>query len=137
MNSNKQPYKSQELTKPKKGAIIGLHKGGNSVRKIANILGVPKSTVQDTVKKWKDTGSINNKTRTEWPKQLNDWYLCCLHWIIRDNNHLSIEEVIENFEKITKISISICSMCKYLHEISLFSCITAVKPLVNEWHHQK
>ena len=50
MNSNKRPYKSQELTKPKKGAIIGLHKGGNSVRKIADILRVPKSAVQDTVK---------------------------------------------------------------------------------------
>ena len=72
MSSKKKPYKSQELTKAKKGAIIGLHKGGNSVRQIADIIGVAKSTVQDTVKKWKDTGSINNKTRIGRPKQLND-----------------------------------------------------------------
>ena len=51
---SKQEYdeKHKELNEFERGKIIGLSEEGYSRRKISKILEIPKSTVQDTIKKF-------------------------------------------------------------------------------------
>lgn len=42
--------KKRELTSFERGEIVGLHKGDISQRKIAEILGHPKSTIGEIIK---------------------------------------------------------------------------------------
>ncbi len=51
--------KNRKLTVFKRGEIIGLFKGKYSVRKIAEILRHPKSTVQDIITKYKEENRID------------------------------------------------------------------------------
>ena len=46
--------KTCELTPFERGEIVGLSKGGHSVRNISEILGKPKSTVQDVITKYNE-----------------------------------------------------------------------------------
>ena len=45
-----------------KARIVALQEDGNSERKIAEILGIPKSTVHDVISKYKKTNLLIRKT---------------------------------------------------------------------------
>lgn len=62
--------KGPELTGFQKGQISVLSEEGFSSRKIAERLGIPKSTVSFNLKKEKKTGSMDNKPRSGRPKML-------------------------------------------------------------------
>ena len=53
--------KKLSLTVAKRSEIITLHKESYSVRKICKKLKVARSTVQDTIKRWKETGIFEDK----------------------------------------------------------------------------
>jgi len=62
--------KTCELTPFERGEIVGLSKGGHSVRNISEILGKPKSTVQDVITKY------NEENRTlccSWRRMESTW----------------------------------------------------------------
>jgi len=48
--------KRRELTDFERGEIIGLHKGKHSYNEIKELLGHPKSTIGDIVKKYNEQG---------------------------------------------------------------------------------
>ena len=51
--------------------VIQLSKQGKSVRNIEKELGIPKSTVQDTIKRWQELGRVENLSRAGRPRKTN------------------------------------------------------------------
>lgn len=60
-----------ETSEEKRKLIIKLHKQGNSYAKIAELVGSKKTTVHDTVKKFKATGVVKNMPRSGRPKKIS------------------------------------------------------------------
>src|SRR5215468_12549164 len=62
----------KELDSAIRTSIVHLHQAGMAVRKIAVQLGLPKSTVGDTVCRFALTGSANPKKRTGRPAKMTE-----------------------------------------------------------------
>ena len=72
------PNRKSEMTNKTKNLIIGIFKAGRKPSVIATELNINRSTVYKFLKRYKETGSIQNKGRTgRLPK-----------WTKRDNNQL-------------------------------------------------
>ncbi len=70
--------KGNELSIFEWGEIIGLHKGHHNPTDISRILDIPRITINDVIKKWKEDELVSP---APWPKRppiLND----------RDKRHL-------------------------------------------------
>ncbi|MBW0528662.1 hypothetical protein O181_068377 [Austropuccinia psidii MF-1] len=55
-----------------RGRIIGMHDAGASIRTIANFLGVPPTTVHDTIRRFQERGHLENLPIPGQPPKLND-----------------------------------------------------------------
>ena len=62
--------KQKELTTEKRMEIVTWHKAGKSVREISTIVGWPKSTIQDTIQRWQQTGLLQSKARVGRPPKV-------------------------------------------------------------------
>ncbi|CAI9554165.1 unnamed protein product [Staurois parvus] len=49
--------RSQELSKFKRGPVIGFHLCNKSIRDISLLLNIPRSTVSGIITKWKQLGT--------------------------------------------------------------------------------
>jgi len=61
--------KRKELSKETRDQIIGISRAGNSERQISNILGIPKSTVHNTLVRFRTTNTTNRSGR---PNLINE-----------------------------------------------------------------
>ena len=52
--------RGNELSKTQRERIIGAYLSGTKQRVISTQLGIPTSTVNDTIKRYKDTGSATS-----------------------------------------------------------------------------
>ena len=64
--------KTCELTPFERGEIVGLSKGGHSVRNISEILSIPKSTVHDVITKYNEKNCTNTAPRSDRPPALSE-----------------------------------------------------------------
>ncbi|RIA97058.1 hypothetical protein C1645_814573 [Glomus cerebriforme] len=53
--------------------IIGVYLSGTKQRVISTQLGIPTSIINNTIKRYKETGSTEPKKYSEWPKLLNEY----------------------------------------------------------------
>lgn len=125
------------LTETERGQIIGLHIGGNSKVKISKILGFSRTTVTRTIKNYEIRGSVKDLTRSGRPKILNNDHQKVLKAIVKQNNTESAEIIKKEFNQKTGLQVSINTLRRSLHDIGIFSCVPARKPLINEGHRQK
>ena len=72
--------KMSEMSSEAKSMIVGMFKAGKKPSMIATKLGINNSTIYKFLKRFKQTGSIENKKRKGRPPK----------WTTRDNNRLSI-----------------------------------------------
>ena len=52
--------------------IVSKHQEGNSIRQISKLLGVPRSTVGDIVKKFKEDGTVEYKKPPGRPRKTTE-----------------------------------------------------------------
>ena len=62
---------SSELTPTKRGKIVGMHEAGVSIKQIAKRQKVRRSTVQDTLKRWREHGTNYSLARSGRPPALS------------------------------------------------------------------
>ena len=55
--------KTCELTPFERGEIVGLSKGGHSIRNISEILSIPKSTVHEVITKYNEENCTDTLSR--------------------------------------------------------------------------
>lgn len=124
--------KSSELTESERGQIIGLHKGGHSQRNISKIIDIPRSTIGDTIRRYKNKGITKSAPRSGRPKKINGENKQLLKELAKENNHNSAEQLQKKFKEVTNVQVSTKTLTKELHQIGIFSCIAAKKPLITE-----
>jgi len=98
--------------------IIGLYKFNLSIRNIGAILSFKKSTVQDVLNKYKNHGLIMAAFWSGRPHLLTKHNTRALVKIVKKNQQILLDELIENFNK--SLQILTCSKtikCKLHKEI--------------------
>ena len=65
--------RENELSKTQREHIIGAYLSGTKQRVISIQLGIHTSTVNDTIKRYKETDSPEPEKRSGWPKLLNKY----------------------------------------------------------------
>ena len=64
--------KIRELTSFEHRKIVGLSKGGHSIRNISEILGKPKSTVHDVITKYNKENCTDTTSKSGRPLALSE-----------------------------------------------------------------
>ena len=59
--------KTQELTFFERGEIVGLHKGQYSPTDVSRSLNVPRTTINDVIRKWEEDGLTSPAPRSGRP----------------------------------------------------------------------
>jgi len=106
--------KSKELTEFERGEIVGLSKINLSVRKIAEVLLIAKSTVQDVINKYRRRGLITAAPRSGRPPILTPRNTRTLIKMVKKDRQTSLEELTEDFNK--TLQISVCSKTVFLNK---------------------
>lgn len=129
--------KTRELTDFERGEIVGLSKGDHSVRDISNILQIPKSTVQDVLKKYRDQGMVSTASRSGRPPILSKQDQRKLGRLARNNRQATLEQITEELNKSLTISASVHTVRRALHGQGYHGRTAKKKPLVSEVNRKK
>ena len=129
--------KSKELTEFERDEIIGLSKINLSVRNIAKVLLLKKSTIHDVITKYRRRGLISAAPRSGRPPILTQRNTRALLKIVKEDRQTSLDELIEKFSKTLQISVSNSTIKRKLHEEGYYGRVGKKKPLVSEVNRKK
>ncbi|CAB4394295.1 unnamed protein product [Rhizophagus irregularis] len=129
--------KSKELTEFERGEIVGLSKINLSVRKIAEVLLIAKSTVQDVINKYRRCRLITAAPRSGRPPILTPRNTRTLIKMVKKDRQTSLEELTEDFNK--TLQISVCSKTVKQRKVRMHNPLPKNKRelmtiLEDEWH---
>jgi transposase len=129
--------KTRELTEFERGQIIGLWKGGHSERGIETILGFPKTTIHDTIKRYKNENQISNAPRSGRPPILSERDIRHLVNIVKEDRQQSLDEITDKFNDLSVVSVSSRTIERTLHNEGFYGRAGKRKPLVSEVNRKK
>ncbi|KAK6485881.1 hypothetical protein HHUSO_G11794 [Huso huso] len=109
--------RGSELTDLQRGMVIGGHISGKSVRDVAALTGIPKSTVGNVVAKWKSTGSTEVASRSGRPAKITARGKRTLRRIVTGNMQATVIDVTEAFQESMGTSVSVNTVRKCIHEL--------------------
>ncbi|CAB5358599.1 unnamed protein product [Rhizophagus irregularis] len=124
--------KSKELTEFERGEIVGLSKINLSVRKIAEVLLIAKSTVQDVINKYRRCRLITAAPRSGRPPILTPRNTRTLIKMVKKDRQTSLEELTEDFNK--TLQISVCKRKVRMHNPLPKNKRELMTILEDEWH---
>ncbi|CAG2208600.1 unnamed protein product [Mytilus edulis] len=108
--------KGQELSTDVKNMIVEMFQNGFSRRKIADILRIPKSTVIDNVRKFLDTGSVENKPRSGRPLFVKPRDYRKLERIVKTSRRSSLCDITNKFNEENCVPVSKRTIQHHLHK---------------------
>ena len=121
----------QELTEFERGVIIGGWIFGHSEREIEEKTGQPKTTIHDTIERYRETGTATPVPRTGRPPILNDRDKRHLVRIIRSDRQQTTRQVHNNFVETTGTAVSFSTIKRALYDAGYNSRVAARKPLIS------
>ncbi|EXX50494.1 hypothetical protein RirG_270280 [Rhizophagus irregularis DAOM 197198w] len=127
------------LTPKTRGAIVYGHNCGHSSRTIAKQLGCGKTTVNDILKRLRETHSLTPKKQTGRPPLLNSPAQQKLKSFIKENNEnrrLCSKKIATTWTVQTKQPISRNTIRRNLKKVGLTACVPRRKPAMTEAHCQ-
>ena len=89
--------KKHSLTVAKRSEIIKLHKKSYSICKICKKLKIDRSTVQDTIKRWKETVIFEDKKRSGRPRKTTKAEDNSIKLMSKRNRRLMAQEITSGF----------------------------------------
>ena len=129
--------KSKELTKVARKQIEVLSKEGKTVREIAQQLGMPKSTVQDTLGRIKKHGVLKSLPRSgrkrKTTPRIDRKILTLAENSVRPNSI----DITKQLRELELVNISHRTVRNRLHEYDLHGKALAKKPLLTKRHIAK
>jgi len=124
--------KSPELSEFERGRIIGMWEASLSEREIESKTGHKKTTVHDTIKRYRDENRVESSPRSGRPPALSDRDKRGLTKIIKEERSQTLLQITEKFNETNDLSLSSSTVRKYLHELGYFGRAGVRKPLVSE-----
>lgn len=121
----------QELTEFERGVIIGGWIFGHSEREIEEKTGHPKTTIHDTIERYRKTGTVTPVPRAGRPQILSDRDKRHLERIIRSNRQQTTRQVHNNFVESSGTAVSVSTIKRALYDAGYNSRVAARKPLIS------
>ena len=85
--------KGRELSLDIKKLVVDLYEDGHKLREISKLLSVPYMTISNIVKKYRNTGSVENKKRCGRPKLVSDRDYRKLERLIKANRRITLSNI--------------------------------------------
>ena len=123
----------RELTVDQRSEIIGVYKCGVKGTTIAEKLGVPLSTVYDTIDRYNKTGSPHPQNRPGWPKVLSERDERALVRIANSDRDATLADITEEISNILGQPISTKTTGKYLNKLARNPSLPTLTPK-NAWN---
>ena len=131
-NKDKDKAPRKELTAVERSRIAGAYLCGAKPLNIANKLGIPKSTVYDTVKRLRDKGSEHPEKRPGPTKVLSDRDRRTLARIIKDDRSLTLTLLTNRLNSVAGTTLTVQTVRKYVRSQGWLSCFAYKKPYLNK-----
>ena len=128
--------RENELSETQRERIIGAYLSGTKQTVISTQLGIPTSTVNDTIKRYKETGSGIPKKRPGHPKLLTQRDKRTLQHIVRDNRFSPLGDITSRLNSSLDTTLHNNTVRNYLHGEGLGSYVTRKKPLLTPKHQK-
>lgn len=123
----------RELEQSTRNKMVGINTAGMSGREIANQFGLVPSTVNKVIKRYRDSSSTENRTRSGRPKNLTERDTRHLVSNVKSDRRSTLHDITN--EMPSKVSIS--TVRRALHEHSFNSRIAAKKPFISATNQAK
>ena len=123
-----------EVSKTNRERIIGAYLSGIKQRVISTQFDIPTSTVNDIVKKYKETGSTEPKQRSGQPKVLTERDTRALKRIIRTDRFSPLGDVTNRLNTSLNTTLHYNTIRSYLHDEGLGSYTAQKKPHLTPKH---
>lgn len=125
------------LDREKRAVINAFHKEGLSVREIANKMKIPKSTVQDTINRFRKTASNNDRKRTGRPKITTASEDRVITLISKRDRRKTAVEIQADFNRGCDKNVSASTIKRRLRNTGLFGRVAVSKPLLRRGNKLK
>ena len=113
--------RGNELSKSQRERIIGAYLSGAKQRVISTQLGIPTSTVSDTIKRYKKTGSAEPEKRSGRPKLLTKRDTRALQRIVRTDRFFPLGDITNELNSSLNTTLHYNTIRSYLHDEGLGS----------------
>ena len=124
--------KSTELSDFERGRIIGMWEAGLSERGIQKKTEHKKTTIHDTITRYRDEGQIKSKLRPGRPVIASACDKRGLIKIVKKDRTQTLFDVTDQFNETTNLSVSSSTVRRYLHELGYYGRAGLRKPLISE-----
>jgi transposase len=127
---------TKALTAQKRAVIIYLHEQGESLQAIATKVGCGKTTVSDTIRRLRTTGTTSPRKSPGRPKVFDLRAQASLAKLVtnKKNRRLTLNQIRALWEKKTRNAVSINTIRCALKNAGLRSCVARRKPFLTETH---
>lgn len=129
--------KSNQISKEKRAQIVILSQAGSSQRKIAQFVGVSKTTVQYTLQRYAETGSYADRKRSGRPKKTTSSDDRRIQVISKRSRMKTVPDIRAEINESLPQPISESTVTRRLHEIGLYGRVAAKKPLLRPQNIRK
>jgi len=129
--------KTRELTSFERGEIVGLHRGQHNPTDISRILNIPRTTINDVIRKWEEDGLTSPAPRSGRPPILDDRDQRHLARLIKTDRQQSVEQLTENFNELGLKTVSAATIRRNLYELGYHGRAGVRKPFVSEVNRGK
>lgn len=124
--------KRKEVSLEIKNLVVKEYKKGTSYRGIGGILDLPHTTVQYILKKYKDTGSVENKPRSGRPKKLSRRDVSLIVREVGKNPRISGPELVTHIANTSNTTVHPKTVRRVLHKNGYASRVPRKKPFISE-----
>ena len=124
--------KSIELSEFERGRIIGMWEAGLSERMIQKKSEHKKTTIHDTIVRYRDEGRVKSVPRSGRPVVASARDKRCLIKIVKEDRAQTLFDIKDQFNGKTNLSVSSTTIRRYLHELGYYGRAGVRKPLVSE-----
>ncbi|GFX33274.1 paired domain-containing protein [Trichonephila clavipes] len=129
--------KTKEISLDKRKHIIELHKEGKSFREIGKILKLSFTTIGYIVKKYLETGSVENKPRPGGPSKLTSRAKRMIVRSVTNKPMTSAQNIANELHSSCKVSLSAQTVRNVLHSTGLKARIPRKKPYISEVNRKR
>ena len=99
-------WKGRELSLGIKKLFVDLSKNGYKLSEISKLLSVPYMTISNIVKKYRNTGSFENKKRSSRPKLESERDYRKLERLVKANGRDTLSNITSKFNENREIQVS-------------------------------
>lgn len=129
--------KSKELPVRLRDQVVKLRKKGSSVREVAAVLSIPKSTVCNIERKFRATGTTDNQRRSGRPRatsRTTDDYIVTS---AKKNRRVSAKQLASDLKSTDLASVTPQTVRNRLHEARLYGRSARKRPHISERNRKK